>query len=500
MSGRLKPFFGYFGSKWKLSGRYNPPQEDTLIEPFAGSAGYAMRYPGKKVILYDAFEPVYMVWDYLIHANESEIRALPDLPEGAEVDDLKDVCQEARYLIGYWIVKASATPRQRGSKWMHMHDYVGSSWWGEKIRNRIASQLHCIQHWKIVHASYVDIPNQRATWFVDPPYQHQGKSYPKNGLDYPALGEWCRGREGQVIVCEGEGANWLPFVPLDNTSRTKTASKAGTENRERAQEWIWENDRLSRSEPSSASLVRRDPERPIELLTIEKALMLLRQAKTTDEVKSVRDRAHSLKLYLRSRKAGVELQNDASEMVLWSDRRGGEILDEMGGLGHGSPACPIPRTEVPLIKGRAEKETLAEIASTYGVSKGAIFRIVNNKIRVFVDDPKKPTCEELGIDSHTVSRWKALAPSVVPESDFITSIRTIRSDGRKLTAPAILRLLNEKRRAARAAAGSDEEACPRDPVRVIQKYLTPKLPLTDEQIDQLITWLQSQKCARSEAA
>ena len=54
-----------------------------------------------------------------------------------------------------------------------------------------------------------------ASWFVDPPYQNQGKHYhygPEN-VDFAMLGNWCRTRLGQVIVCENEGADWLPFTP-----------------------------------------------------------------------------------------------------------------------------------------------------------------------------------------------------------------------------------------------------------------------------------------------
>jgi hypothetical protein len=57
-------------------------------------------------------------------------------------------------------------------------------------------------------------PDTEATWFVDPPYAVAGKSYKVRFTDYPRLAEWCKGREGQVIVCENEGADWLPFTPL----------------------------------------------------------------------------------------------------------------------------------------------------------------------------------------------------------------------------------------------------------------------------------------------
>jgi hypothetical protein len=35
-----------------------------------------------------------------------------------------------------------------------------------------------------------------------------------SSLDYAALAKWCRERKGQKIVCEQDGATWLPFEHL----------------------------------------------------------------------------------------------------------------------------------------------------------------------------------------------------------------------------------------------------------------------------------------------
>ena len=81
---------------------------------------------------------------------------------------------------------------------------------------------------------YRSAPDLEATWFVDPPYQPtrgmktgQGLGYApgctSRELDYGELAEWCRSRRGQVIVCEQEGADWLPFRPC-GTSATRGAS------------------------------------------------------------------------------------------------------------------------------------------------------------------------------------------------------------------------------------------------------------------------------------
>jgi len=80
------------------------------------------------------------------------------------------------------------------------------------VRRRIAEQVRGISHWRVIEGEYHDAPDIEATWFVDPPYSTKaGSYYPHQPESFDALGEWCRHRRGQVIVCEQEGASWLPF-------------------------------------------------------------------------------------------------------------------------------------------------------------------------------------------------------------------------------------------------------------------------------------------------
>ena len=73
----LHPFFSYFGSKYRMAKHYPEPAYDVIIEPFAGAAGYSLLYPTKQVILYDNYEPVVRLWDYLIKVKKEEIWSLP---------------------------------------------------------------------------------------------------------------------------------------------------------------------------------------------------------------------------------------------------------------------------------------------------------------------------------------------------------------------------------------------------------------------------------------
>jgi 16S rRNA G966 N2-methylase RsmD len=73
-----------------------------------------------------------------------------------------------------------------------------------------------IRHWKTKLGSYEDLENEEATWFIDPPYQFGGHEYKHSNkqIDFNKLGEWCKNRNGQIIVCENTKADWLPFKPM----------------------------------------------------------------------------------------------------------------------------------------------------------------------------------------------------------------------------------------------------------------------------------------------
>ena len=232
MSARLMPFFTYYGGKWRVAPKYPAPRHERIFEPFGGSAGYSLRYPDRSVWINDADPVVAGTWDYLVSVSEGDVLALPDLAAGQTVDDL-DVCQEAKWLIGWWLNKGSAQPKRKPSSFMLKYPQ-GGPYWGEGIRHRIASQLDAIRHWTITNYDYEELPNWSGTWFVDPPYEKAGKHYRfgTEGIDFPRLGRWCQSRPGDVIVCEADGADWLPFEPLaviDGTEGKQKKARARVE-------------------------------------------------------------------------------------------------------------------------------------------------------------------------------------------------------------------------------------------------------------------------------
>lgn len=202
---RLRPFFPYFGSKYLLAPHYQPPRHDTIVEPFAGSACYSLTYWRRKIVLVDADEVIAGLWSFLVRASPDEILSIPDVPVGDRATE-QGWPQEWGWLAGLWCCQAaiSVSHKAKNTGWASVS-------WGPGARARIARQLGCIRHWTVIHGDYSDAPDAPATYFIDPPYQEQGKRYPCQPADFEALGRWCRQLNGQTIVCEREGASWLPF-------------------------------------------------------------------------------------------------------------------------------------------------------------------------------------------------------------------------------------------------------------------------------------------------
>src|SRR5689334_4647899 len=71
---QLRPFFGYYGGKWRDAVRHYPqPEYETIVEPFAGSAGFSLRYFDRKVVLCELDPVLAAVWRYLIHVKRKGI-------------------------------------------------------------------------------------------------------------------------------------------------------------------------------------------------------------------------------------------------------------------------------------------------------------------------------------------------------------------------------------------------------------------------------------------
>lgn len=220
----MKPLFPFYGSKWRDAKRYGAPIiDDLVIEPFAGSAGYATYFAPRRVMLFDVDPYIIGVWRYLISATPREILALPDLDVGQSVDSLR-VPQEARWLIGYWLNRGSAQPKKTKTAYSARTERQQLVW-SQRARERIASEIEGIRHWEVFEAPYHSAPvRPGATYFVDPPYGDKGRYYRCRDVNLTALGQWCQSLPGHVIACEQVGATWLPFRPLASIKSSKGRS------------------------------------------------------------------------------------------------------------------------------------------------------------------------------------------------------------------------------------------------------------------------------------
>jgi site-specific DNA-adenine methylase len=220
--------FNYFGSKFLLAKTYQTPKHDVIVEPFAGSAQYAMYWMRQRsditCILYDTDPMVIKSWNRMLAATPDEIVRW-EMQVG---DPINDYIDKANY----------------GGHNKIANDRIVANFYSAKYRwarTRAATDGRVV----VIEGDYTQAPDIEASWFVDPPYQHQGHHYEagNDAINYTALSDWCQTRKGQVIVCEASPGDWLPFRHhrIQNTNLRNTGS----------QELVW----YSHPEPTLLDLI-----------------------------------------------------------------------------------------------------------------------------------------------------------------------------------------------------------------------------------------------------
>ncbi len=211
--------FYYFGRKGRLAPKYPAPAYPVVVEPFAGSMGYTLHHQPTAAVGIESNPEVHAAWVKVCSMTPAELASYPEPDVGSRVRDR-------------WSMMAAGS---------HGTAVADSYLWTDRMSRDLAKQKRMAAR-SVEYASlfidyrlgdYTEAPDIAATWFVDPPYQNVARGYGRRTIDYTELGDWCRSRLGQVIVCEQEGADWLPFHPL--------AEIKGTTNK-RSVEVYWLND------------------------------------------------------------------------------------------------------------------------------------------------------------------------------------------------------------------------------------------------------------------
>ena len=155
--------FSYYGSKSKIVDYYPPPKHKRIIEPFAGSARYSLKYWQNDVLLVDKYPVIVEVWNYLKNASEADILKLPRLERGEKFKDHKLLSDVEKKFFGF-ITQAGSTGER----------YSVGTMQGVNVDadlKKIAAQLYKIRHWEIKLGSYDELENVEANelerWFND---------------------------------------------------------------------------------------------------------------------------------------------------------------------------------------------------------------------------------------------------------------------------------------------------------------------------------------------
>ncbi len=236
----IHPLFKCYGSKFLSSKTLPEPRYTTIIEPFAGGAGYSLRHHEHKVVLYERDEQVAELWRWLIEeATESDIRDIPvGLPVGTDILTV-GLSSGQCLLLKFWQRTNNVGNCFTISKWGHLPGQFTAN-----TRARVAEEVGAIKHWVFGGTdAFGAFDSREATWFVDPPYLYN-YAYRQPPISYFDLKMCCLLVRGQVIACEaecpktGKIPDYLPFKPWAK----RVTSRRAAGNHTHSSELLWTND------------------------------------------------------------------------------------------------------------------------------------------------------------------------------------------------------------------------------------------------------------------
>jgi site-specific DNA-adenine methylase len=197
--------FYYYGRKKQIAKYYPSPNFEAIVEPFAGSAAYSLHgnHWKKNIFLVEKDERVFEIWKWLIEeATPLKIKNLPDLDIGEKSSEFLHIIHAATKMAFHY-------------KTIKVTPVLARNW--EISKRYMSENLFKIKHWSILNGDYTLAPDLEATWFIDPPYKEdagKGYRYGSQLIDYKKLAAWSQKRKGEIIFCEGNCGDYLPFKPL----------------------------------------------------------------------------------------------------------------------------------------------------------------------------------------------------------------------------------------------------------------------------------------------
>src|SRR5213075_2113399 len=161
---KINPLFKWFGSKWQSAKKYPPPKFLTIIEPFAGGAGYSLNHCDNQVTIYDNDPNLRILWKWIItEATQSRVLDIPiDLPIGTDIRSI-GLSEGQAQLLKHWQRTNNVGDCWTISPWGNKPGF-----WTSNTRARVSEEIYAIRHWKFLKITFT----RCATYFIDPPYQY----------------------------------------------------------------------------------------------------------------------------------------------------------------------------------------------------------------------------------------------------------------------------------------------------------------------------------------
>ncbi len=217
------PLLKWYGSKVMSSRHYPAPLPDsTIYEPFAGGAGYSLRYHWFPVVIYDNNPRLQELWCWLIYkATPQDILDIPlNVPEGTDIRTLGLSWGQAS-LLKHWQRTNNVGECWTVSKWGNLPGQFTAS-----CRARLADEVMAIKHWQFSLPDWT----KPGTWLCDGPYQYNYR-YGQKTFDFQDYAAKVNALPpGSLAICcearcpkTGATPDYLPFVESHRqvTSRRK---------------------------------------------------------------------------------------------------------------------------------------------------------------------------------------------------------------------------------------------------------------------------------------